>query len=282
METVVKQCIVCENSSFSSLYQGLIKCQNCSHVVADLSISDEDLYNLYKRNYFFGEEYFDYLAEERVIKKNFQARLEVLEKYRNEDSHKILFEIGCAYGFFLDITKERYQKVLGLDIHEEGINYARNTLKLNVQTADFLNYNLPSNIYVGCMWDTIEHLSQPHLYVKKFGEIMEKDSLLAITTGDIESVVAKIRKRRWRLIHPPTHIHYFSKRTLTQLLEKNGFKVVHFEYCGFYRSLDFIFYYILVIRNGKNALYKRIAPLIKNKHIYLNIYDIMYVIAKKV
>ena len=52
MDTATQRCIVCENASFSPFYEGLKKCTECGHVVADMSISDEELRNLYQKNYF--------------------------------------------------------------------------------------------------------------------------------------------------------------------------------------------------------------------------------------
>ena len=116
----------------------------------------------------------------------------------------------CVW-IFLDIARHHFNKALGTDISEDAINYAKHTLNLDVQQIDFLNFDLPTHIYVGCLLETIAHLRQPHFYIDKPSTIMEEGSLLAITTGDIERVTSKICKHRWRLIHPPTHIHYFSK-----------------------------------------------------------------------
>ena len=55
-----------------------------------------------------------------------------------------------------------------------------------------------------------------------------------MTTGDIGSLMARWRGARWRQIHPPTHLHYFSKLTLAQLLERHGFTVAYAGYDGMY------------------------------------------------
>ena len=63
-----------------------------------------------------------------------------------------------------------------------------------------------------------EYLSKAYSETKAGGYIV-------ITTGDISSLLAKIQRNNWRMIHPPTHLHYFSKRTLTKLLERIGYYV---------------------------------------------------------
>ncbi len=62
-------------------------------------------------------------------------------------------------------------------------------------------------------------------YISKISNEIGSNGRLYITTGDIESWLSKIQKKKWRLIHPPSHLHYFSKKTITQLLEASDFIV---------------------------------------------------------
>jgi 2-polyprenyl-3-methyl-5-hydroxy-6-metoxy-1,4-benzoquinol methylase len=279
----MSNCIVCEHDHAEPLYQGIDRCPSCGHVFADLSLSNDELFKIYQKDYFFGEEYSDYVADKRIAQKNFGLRLKTLKQFLKPDRHRTLFEIGCAYGFFLETVKGLFDRVQGVDITEDGIRYASEELKLDVRQQDFLDYDFGDRtVDVGCMWDTIEHLAQPHLYIEKLSQRMEKGALVAITTGDIESLNAKMRKENWRLIHPPTHIHYFSQKSLAQMLNNYGFDVVYSRHCGFYRSLDNVAYNILVLRWKQPKLYK----LLKRSQVtkidfYLNLYDIMYVIARK-
>jgi 2-polyprenyl-3-methyl-5-hydroxy-6-metoxy-1,4-benzoquinol methylase len=277
-----RECTVCGGAKFEAHFKGLIRCQKCLHVFADLSISDADLSEIYSKSYFFGEEYANYTADEPALRKNFDHRLQLLNRYTNPSIHKKLLEIGCAYGFFLDEARRFYQDCLGIDINSDGIRYAKETFQLNVEHINFLDLELPKAVYVGCMWDTIEHLKDPHLYIEHFAQAAEPGSLLAITTGNIDSLVARLRKEKWRLIHPPSHIHYFSMRTLGHLLQRYGFEVVHASHVGFQRSMDMVLYRILVLNAGKKGLYDLIPQVLKRRFFYLNLFDIMYVVARRI
>ena len=102
------------------------------------------------------------------------------------------------------------------------------------------------------------------------------------TTGDIESINARFRKDRWRMIHPPTHLHYFAPPTLARLLERCGFEVSYNRYCGFFRSLGNVAYNILVLRCKRPWLFHQVERTgLANLGFYLNLYDIMYVIARR-
>ena len=46
---------------------------------------------------------------------------------------------------------------------------------------------------VVCMWDTIEHLQHPHLYIERASANMNRGGVIAITTGDIGSLMARMR-----------------------------------------------------------------------------------------
>jgi 2-polyprenyl-3-methyl-5-hydroxy-6-metoxy-1,4-benzoquinol methylase len=241
------------------------------------------LKGLYGKGYFFGEEYSDYLADRDAIQKNFNQRLKVLHSHIDDYRHKHLLEIGCAYGFFLDIARNSFETVRGIDITKEGITYASEYLKVDAICADFLQHDFGAQRFdVVCMWDTIEHLQNPHLYIEKIAELTEPGALITITTGDIESFNARIGKSRWRLIHPPTHLHYFSKKTLERTLQRYGFDVVYNRYCGFYRSIDMAAYRIFMLKKKWREAYRLVRESwLGRVYFYLNLFDIMYVIARK-
>lgn len=277
------KCIVCGSAHSGQLYAGILKCQDCGYVFADTCLTDEELLELYRKNYFFGDEYSNYLADKRAIQKNFKLRLKVLRAFLNPIHHRCLLEIGSAYGFFLDIVRDDFDRVQGIDITEDGVRYAREQLSLEVIQADFLKHDFGNQKFdVVCLWDTIEHLRCPDLYLEKISKHMNEGSLLTLTTGDIESLNGRLKKNRWRLLHPPTHLHYFSRRTLRKILDRYEFDVIYDRYCGFYRSINNVAYNILVLRREKPALYNILRRSgFLNFDFYLNLYDIMYIIARK-
>jgi len=279
----VSACVLCGGKKNHPLYAGVLRCESCGYVFADVRLTDQQLFKLYRRDYFFGEEYIDYIADRKVLEKNFALRWKVLRRYMDTQSYPRLLEIGCAHGFFLNVVRNEFDEVRGIDVSEDGIKYAKKTLGLPVVRGDFLEKSFGRKKFdVVCLWDTIEHLRDPLLYLRKIAQLTRPGSLVAITTGDIESPNARFRGQKWRLLHPPTHLHYFSKKTLADLLDRNGFDVVYSRYCGFYRSVDNIAYNILVLRQKKKWLYELIKKSgLASWDIYLDMFDIRYVIGRK-
>jgi SAM-dependent methyltransferase len=261
------------------LYPGILRCPSCGLVYSDLHLSREQAVQLYGRKYFFGDEYFNYPEERRVFSKNFRRRIEILKKFSPGGK---LFEIGCAYGFFLEEARP-FWRVAGCDLFAQACTSA-NERGLNVTCEDFLELPLEDGTFdVVALWDTIEHLSRPDLYFEKISRLLRKDGIVALTTGDIGSLTAKLRGGRWRLIHPPTHLYYFDRRTISRLLKRVGIEVIHFEHCGFYRSLSQILYSILLLgrRRPWQGRAEHWLKSLSNLSVYINLYDIMMVIGRK-
>ena len=282
-EATTHACVVCGDERASQLYEGILRCQSCGHVFADMRLSDEELFRLYNEEFFTGAEFSDYASDERFFRKNFGLRFRELQKFIDPARHRRLLEIGSAYGFFLDTVKRHFDSAEGIDITDAGTLHARQRLGLNVVQADFLAHDYGQKKFdVVCMWDTVEHLREPQAYVEKIAAHTDRGALLALTTGDIESLNARLRGRSWRLIHPPTHLHYFSPATISRMLYAHGFEVVYNRYCGFWRSFGNVAYNVLVLRQNRPALFRPVERTgLARLGFYLNLYDIMYVIARR-
>jgi SAM-dependent methyltransferase len=279
---VNRPCLVCGGRYGTSPLPGLAACESCGFVSADLEISLDELRALYAERYFTGGEYKDYVAERRLHEKHFLRRLNLLLRHVTQPETKTLFEVGCAYGFFLNLARDRFQAVRGIDISEDAARYAREVLDLNVTAGNLLEQDSIGNPDVVCLWDTIEHLDRPDAYLQKLSAVMPKGSVIALTTGDIGSLVARIRGSRWRQIHPPSHLHYFSAATLDGLLRNCGFEVFHTDHEGTYRSLDTAAYIILNIKHQKPELYRMLKKTgLLRITFYLNLYDIVLMLARK-
>lgn len=275
------RCPICHAVSSAAMYRGLQRCRNCTHVWADLTLDWDAARALYRREYFFGEEYSNYLQDRPVIEKNFARRAAVLDRFLTP-AHARLYEIGCAYGFFLNAMRDRFDTVGGIDVSEEAIAFAAGQ-GLDVTGGDFLTAELGDRGFdVLCLWDTIEHLPDPRAYLARAATRMPRGGLLAFTTGDIGSVTARVQRGRWRLIHPPSHLQYFTRASAAEVVQRCGFRVVHFEHCGFSRSASGMVQNLVALRWGHPRLASALVALVPPRlDIYLNLHDIMFVIAER-
>lgn len=284
-----KKCVVCNESKFTDYYAKLLKCKSCGHIFAPEMPTNEELKKLYQEEYFFGMEYFDYKADRPALEKNFKNRLKRLNKRVIDKDFKIV-EVGSAYGYFLNLVKSEVNGHIGFEVSEDGVKFSKEKLKVNATTDDFLNHKFKNNsIDTVFMWDVMEHLTEPEKFVQKASYILKPEGRIVFTTGDIGKAVPKLRKGNWRMIHPPTHVHYFTADSARKLLNNFGFKVENIYYKGVYRNLGSVANQIISNRKAK----KKDTQLLDFGHkiasktgltklnIPLNTWDIMEVVAVK-
>ncbi len=164
----MKKCIICNSTSYTLIYnKTLTRCKKCNFVSANMTINEEQLKKIYNKNYFNGNEYLDYLSDKQTIQKNFTKRVKQLQKQKIKTIKAI--EIGCAYGFFGEILKKNFKdsKYLGFDIVSEAIAYGKKILNLNLKLENYLTYTIDEKYTHVFMWDVIEHLPRPYLFIKK-------------------------------------------------------------------------------------------------------------------
>ncbi|MFC2104680.1 class I SAM-dependent methyltransferase [Bacteroidota bacterium] len=284
-------CLVCGANNFTVLYDSLLKkCSDCGFISYNATYNNSYLLNkIYTKDYFCGEEYLDYKTDKAVIQQNFKKKL------RKTDSLLIknplpgfnnILEIGCAYGFFGELVKNNYNttEYFGIDVVDEVINYACNEIQINAKKTDYLDLEKPAKPYTDIfLWDVIEHLQYPDKILGKAYNELENNGRIYISTGDISKLLPKIQGRNWRMIHPPSHLHYFSKKTMSHLLNKIGFDIVKIYYPPVSRSLKQIFFSLFLLNKPKpKKLFKHIYNIIPhNLYFSINTFDIMNIIAIK-
>lgn len=275
-------CLVCGGTLAPAAIPGLLACTSCGFITANVALSDAELAALYGRDYFHGQEYADYEAEERSLRENFRRRITVLQRQIGDFAKARLFEIGCAYGFFLDEVKGDVATASGMDISADAVAEGVRRFGVEARCGDYLATEIGQDHDVVAMWDTIEHLGRPDLFLAKAARDLRPGGHIAITTGDIGSAFARFRGRRWRMIHPPTHLHYFSAATLSALLERSGFEVVHVSHPGITRNVQSALYIILALKLGMPGLFRFVRSLrIFNFSLTVNLHDIMFVVARR-
>lgn len=253
------------------------RCDGCGLVYADQERWRVDPPKLYGSDYFHGEEYADYVRDRAIAELNFKR---VIRRMRSWSRGGRLFEIGCAYGFFL--RQCAGWDAEGIDVSADAVAYAKG-LGVRARVGDFLEAPIEPPYDAFCMWDTIEHLAEPARYVEKIAKSLRPGGHLFLTTGDIGSAMARWRGPRWRLVHPPTHLFYFSRATITRMLARLGLKVVHISSQGYYRSLDSMFYQLSLQRRGtlRRALTALSGLSLARVPLYSNLGDIMFVTAHR-
>jgi SAM-dependent methyltransferase len=278
-------CIVCGGpDEFDAALGILARCRRCGFVTWRGQTAGID--DLYDEHYFSGVDYPDYVGNEAALRRSMRRHLEQMRHYRSPSG--ALLEIGCAYGFFLDEARPHFQRVAGVDVAAGPVERARARFDVEAFAGGFLDLPFePGSFDVICMWDTVEHLPRPDQFVEKARRLLRPGGRLFLTTADIASLNARVRGAGWRQIHPPSHLHYFSRDSMRRLLERTGFRVLGVETAAYYHSIHNVLA-TLALRGGIAGAVSRPALRVlgektaKNLGFWVNLGDIMFVAAEPV
>jgi SAM-dependent methyltransferase len=194
-------------------------------------------------------------------------------------------DVGCATGDFLAAARSAgVADVRGVELSGYAAEQAR-ARGFDVACADFADVELePASVDVITMWDYIEHVPDPAASVRKAFAALRPGGHLIISTGDVESLAARLTGRFWHLMIPPRHLYFFTPGTLGRLLEDAGFLMARVARSGKRVPLDFAVWKVAVmlappvapavLRAATGLGLGRLRPSI-------NLLDIMTVSARK-
>ncbi|EKD96185.1 MAG: methyltransferase type 12, partial [uncultured bacterium] len=224
--------------------------------------------------------YSDYEKEAESLKKSFKSRVDIIHKYCDSG---ILLDVGCATGAFMEVASSKWD-VYGVDVSAYAIEQAK---KKNLEVFSGVLKDSPyiyQKFDVATLWDTIEHVSDPLETIQQLNEMTKPGSVVALTTGDVGSLVAKLSGKYWHLYNIPQHLSYFDKNTITRMFKESGFEVVEIIYPSIQLSLDYLLFRLVTFYKLKFAFnfYKLLKKTgILRPNLNINLYDIMLVVAKK-
>ncbi|MFQ5685046.1 MAG: class I SAM-dependent methyltransferase [Candidatus Scalindua sp.] len=145
-----------------------------------------------------------------------------------------LLDVGCGGGAFVYSARERNWQAFGIDLSKEGIHHAREFWKLDesvVMCGNINSLNPSFQFDVITTFHVLEHLYQPCAFLDKLHELMAIDGLLVVAAPNFGSIdVSTNPEIRQAVLGFPYHVIHFTPKSLTSLLEKNGFKVVKRKY----------------------------------------------------
>jgi len=255
------------NKSFS-----VVKCKSCGLIFVNPRLSEQENINLYDENYFKGEgfdstvDYLSILEDFEWMKRiESQAIINKIKVFNKAKDLKIL-DIGCGTGSFIkEAEKHGYENVTGIEFSKYAAQHAQAYCKAEIIADDFLHNDFKKERFdIVNTTEVIEHLRDPLAFFLKVKQILNKDGLCIISTGNVESAYSKLFSKRWPYLNPEGHLYYFSPATFTQYLRKVGLSYVEFAQLNRAKKRELLKYEdqissFLLIEGAKN--YKSITGL---------------------
>lgn len=198
----------------------IVQCRHCGYVYANPRWSPDELIAAYT-----AVEDDTYVAEREGRELTFRKHLQQLEKVTGTGNGRSLLDIGAYIGVFVEVAAQSGWEAWGVEPSDwaaaaaqaQGLNVITGT-----QDAPELN---GQQFDVVTMWDVIEHVDDPLVEMTKAYHLLKPGGWFVAHTMDIDSLTARLMGPRWPWLMD-MHLHYFSQRTMAQMLQKIGYEVV--------------------------------------------------------
>lgn len=224
-------CNICRSNKRNFLFEEgvfkIFKCGNCGLIYVSPHPSDAELREYYK--YFFSGAHSPDLRKWHNIE-SFNQAYKLLSRFSKNPKNRIL-EIGCGYGYFLELLKGKgYRNLTGI---EPDIQISKECKNKNsgaeIINGDFVSHNFKDIKYdVIVMLASLEHFLDPLQVLKLNYDLLNEGGIIIIRVPCLEGFF-RLNRLFGKKIVPfgaPRHLYDFNKNTLKKIIRAAGFKTI--------------------------------------------------------
>ena len=233
-----RECPACEQRSYCPLTMvrgtQIVQCTACG--LATWNWQGFDPETFYDASYWRSHDphkgYADYFALAAATQRTHTARLRWIRKAPSVATRPIrLLDAGCGPGFFVQAAARSGFTAAGVELSQAAVSHARDELGQNVWQGRVEPADLHDGPYdVVTLWDVIEHLPDPAASLAALSGVLNPGGLLAVSTGDVTSLTARLSGARWHLFTLPEHLWFHTPNSLRRLLRRAGLHPIDCRY----------------------------------------------------
>lgn len=231
------RCVVCGGfgavKSFDSVEPGfsVLSCPDCGLGRTTPPVPADQIGSWYPETY-YGKENVRFNPIFEWMTRWFQRRRASV--LHNRVPRGPLLDVGCGRGFLLAYMRGLGYEAHGVEFSDNAAWHARNRLKLDVLTTDFLTGPHQSERFNAVVfWHSLEHLAQPVEAIARAAELIKPGGMLAIAVPNYDSYQARVFGRHWFHLDIPRHYWHFGPRSIEALLARFRLRVVKMDHFCF-------------------------------------------------
>jgi SAM-dependent methyltransferase len=151
-----------------------------------------------------------------------QQRVAALKERKPAGS---LLDIGCGRGYFLATARDAGYGVVGTDVTERPVAYARQAFNVPAEVSTLAELSSSGRRFdVVTMWHVLEHFVDPFAELERVHALLEDDGLCVVEVPNLRSLKFLLARDKWQGgNHPLFHRTFFTAQTLAEAFVDTGF-----------------------------------------------------------
>ncbi len=214
----------CIDSEFQKKEIELYKCNVCGVVFVYPQPNNVQLGEYYQDNYYKKPSIF----------------FSVIQALRTKVFSKIspgkILDIGCGEGTFLLAMNKLGWRCFGTEFSKSSEEFSGRLKEkgVSVHYGELTKAGFDLNSFdLITLWQVAEHLEDPKEYVKFAHNLLKKNGLIFISVPNIGGLSFALWKCKWLHLDLPRHLFHFNPKSISFLLENNGFEILHINHHSF-------------------------------------------------
>lgn len=225
----MQRCKICKSKKSKLIYKvakyELFNCLECqvAYLFPEPSIYSTKLTNL--KMYDSKKVIKEYFKVRKMLNSRAKKCVKVLKEHKKNGK---LLDVGCSYGFYLDVFQKHGYETTGIDISSKAISYVRSYIKTKGINDRFENHYFARKSFdIITLIDVLEHSLDPNKIISKCNRILRNNGIIIIQTPNFNSIISRLTGSKWIWLLLPQHVFLYSAYSLIFLLIQHGFRILH-------------------------------------------------------
>lgn len=238
----------------------LVRCKDCGLVYINPRPKQNEIGRFYDIDYYTTGNWFK-TSIEKSITRYFNLRKKALiAKYKQLGK---LIDIGCGAGDFLSFFASDKWDLYGIEPNSVGFDLSCKKVEGKIFNNNLSNCKFQGNYFdVITMWHVFEHVYDPNEEVQEIKRILKNDGIFVLAIPNIHSFGFKLGRKNWFHLDSPRHLYHYDPTTISNILNKNGFKVFRIDFPSLDYPLDLFHSLLNSFRKNKPVKISLTPPLL--------------------
>nr|VFK27772.1 MAG: Methyltransferase domain-containing protein [Candidatus Kentron sp. MB]VFK30238.1 MAG: Methyltransferase domain-containing protein [Candidatus Kentron sp. MB]VFK75146.1 MAG: Methyltransferase domain-containing protein [Candidatus Kentron sp. MB] len=223
-----RNCPVCNSAQHLFLFQkegGIyVKCMDCSMVFLNPVFKDHALHDYYKNNHALQAEIVE--SDIQFYNRLYNQGLDQIENSLKNPSSRLILDIGCSSGTFLDAAKKRGWETYGIELNEA--EFKQSVSKGHKVYSDSIQNMAPEETFDAItMWDVFEHIKEGESYLNFVKSCLNKTGIIFLQIPSSASLAARILHEECNMFDGLEHVNLYCMESISILFRKCGLKMMN-------------------------------------------------------